>query len=146
MLIKDYKEIITSRSFLKKVKSDLMIDTPSIKKLSIDDIASKISVVNKTDTRIMDIGVSDKEPKLTAKIANMVAQDFKIKAAEILKMENVTIIDEATVPDSPSSPNPKRDIPLAAFVGILCGMGIIYIKNTLSKGNTGEVKSNGLNL
>ncbi len=145
MLIKDYKEIIESRSFLKKVRNDLLINTPSIKKLSVGDIAAGLSIVNKNETRIVNINVTLGNPVLAAKIANMIVKDFKIKAAEILKVENIIGIDNAEVPESPSSPNPKKDVSLAAAVGMMCGLGIIYIKNLLSSSQpTQERKADGL--
>jgi capsular exopolysaccharide synthesis family protein len=45
----------------------------------------------------------------------------------------VTIVRPAEVPGSPASPKPARDTLIAAFLGLLLGIGIAFVRETLDK-------------
>jgi capsular exopolysaccharide synthesis family protein len=45
----------------------------------------------------------------------------------------VEVVRPATVPGSPSSPKPARDIPLAAIVGLILGIAAAFLRNTLDR-------------
>jgi capsular exopolysaccharide synthesis family protein len=47
--------------------------------------------------------------------------------------EPVTIVNPAHVPGSPSSPNPLRDTVIAIFLGLMLGIGIAFIRESLDK-------------
>jgi capsular exopolysaccharide synthesis family protein len=47
--------------------------------------------------------------------------------------EPVTIVNPAHVPGSPSSPNPARDTVIALFLGLMLGIGIAFVRESLDK-------------
>jgi capsular exopolysaccharide synthesis family protein len=47
--------------------------------------------------------------------------------------EPVTIVRPAEVPDSPASPKPVRDTLIAVFLGLMLGIGIAFVRETLDK-------------
>jgi capsular exopolysaccharide synthesis family protein len=47
--------------------------------------------------------------------------------------EPVTIVKPAEVPGSPSSPNPLRDTLIALFLGLMLGIAIAFVRETLDK-------------
>jgi succinoglycan biosynthesis transport protein ExoP len=47
--------------------------------------------------------------------------------------EPVTIVKAAEVPGSPASPNPVRDTVIAVFLGLMLGIGLAFVRETLDK-------------
>ena len=107
-LTKDYKEIITSNDVLSEVIKD--------KKLNMTeaDLAKMISVNIPTDTRLISISVNAKTGQDAQSLANKVRD---VAAEKIKKVEDVTTLEDAKLPDSPSSPNIKRNVALGAVLG-----------------------------
>jgi succinoglycan biosynthesis transport protein ExoP len=44
---------------------------------------------------------------------------------------DVSVLDAPVAPDDPVSPNPRRDLPLAACVGLLLGLGLAFLRESL---------------
>ena len=110
-LVKDYKEIILSQDVLAKVIDDLKLNVqPSA-------LAKKINVTVPTDTRIVSIAVSDGDAKEAARIANSLRQVAAEKIIAVTKVADVTTLEEAEIPNAPSSPNIRRN----TFIGFLAG-------------------------
>lgn len=116
-LVKDYKEIILSQDVLAKVIDDLKLNVqPSA-------LAKKINVTVPTDTRILSIAVSDGDAKEAARIANSLRQIAAEKIIAVTKVSDVTTLEEAEVPNSPSSPNIRRN----TLIGFLAGGFLISV-------------------
>ena len=114
-LVKDYKEIILSQDVLAKVISDLKLN------MQPSALAKKITVTVPTDTRIVAIAVSDGDAKEAARVANSLRQVAAEKIIAVTKVADVTTLEEAEVPNSPSSPNIKRN----TLIGFLTGGALI---------------------
>ena len=116
-LVKDYKEIILSQDVLAKVIDDLKLNVqPSA-------LAKKINVTVPTDTRVVSIAVSDVDAKEAARIANSLRQVAAEKVIAVTKVSDVTTLEEAEVPNSPSSPNIRRN----TLIGFLAGGFLISV-------------------
>ena len=116
-LVKDYKEIILSQDVLAKVIDDLKLNVqPSA-------LAKKINVTVPTDTRIVSIAVSDGDAKEAARIANSLRQIAAEKIIAVTKVSDVTTLEEAEVPNFPSSPNIRRN----TLIGFLAGGFLISV-------------------
>lgn len=116
-LVKDYKEIILSQDVLAKVIDDLKLNVqPSA-------LAKKINVTVPTDTRIVSIAVSDGDAREAARIANSLRQVAAEKIIAVTKVSDVTTLEEAEVPNSPSSPNIRRN----TLIGFLAGGVLISV-------------------
>ena len=116
-MVKDYKEIILSQDVLAKVIDDLKLNVqPSA-------LAKKINVTVPTDTRIVSIAVSDGDAKEAARIANSLRQIAAEKIIAVTKVSDVTTLEEAEVPNSPSSPNIRRN----TLIGFLAGGFLISV-------------------
>ena len=141
-LVKDYRELIRSRAVTLTVIENLKLDdlTPAM-------LASKISVNLKNDTRIIEIRVKDGDPERTRDIADEIAKVFSIKVLELMKVENVSIIDKANLPTDPVEPRLLHNIAIAASAGLFAALGIIFLMEYLDdKINTIEDVREYLNL
>ena len=116
-LVKDYREIILSQNVLSQAIEELKLDmTPA-------ELSKKISVSVPTDTRILSITAKDGDPKEAARIANGLRNVAAEKIISVTKVSDVTTLDEAEVPQSPSSPNIKRNV----LLGFVAGAGLMVV-------------------
>ena len=116
-LVKDYREIILSQNVLSQAIEELKLDmTPA-------ELSKKISVSVPTDTRILSITAKDGDPKEAARIANGLRNVAAEKITSVTKVSDVTTLDEAEVPQSPSSPNIRRNV----LLGFVAGAGLIVV-------------------
>ena len=116
-LVKDYREIILSQNVLSQAIEELKLDmTPA-------ELLKKISVSVPTDTRILSITAKDGDPKEAARIANGLRNVAAEKIISVTKVSDVTTLDEAEVPQSPSSPNIKRNV----LLGFIAGAGLMVV-------------------
>ena len=114
-LVKDYREIILSQNVLSQAIEELKLDmTPA-------ELSKKINVSVPTDTRILSITAKDGDPKEAARIANGLRNVAAEKITSVTKVSDVTTLDEAEVPQSPSSPNIKRNV----LLGFVAGAGLM---------------------
>lgn len=116
-LVKDYREIILSQNVLSQAIEELKLDmTPT-------ELSKKISVSVPTDTRILSITAKDGDPKEAARIANGLRNVAAEKIISVTKVSDVTTLDEAEVPQSPSSPNIRRNV----LLGFIAGAGLMVV-------------------
>ena len=116
-LVKDYREIILSQNVLTQAIEELKLDmTPA-------ELSKKISVSVPTDTRILSITAKDGNPKEAARIANGLRNVAAEKIIAVTKVSDVTTLDEAEVPQSPSSPNIRRNV----LLGFIAGAGLMVV-------------------
>ena len=116
-LVKDYREIILSQNVLTQAIEELKLDlTPA-------ELSKKISVSVPTDTRILSITAKDGDPKEAARIANGLRNVAAEKIISVTKVSDVTTLDEAEVPQSPSSPNIRRNV----LLGFIAGAGFMVV-------------------
>ena len=116
-LVKDYREIILSQNVLSQAIEELQLDmTPA-------ELSKKISVSVPTDTRILSITAKDGNPKEAARIANGLRNVAAEKIIAVTKVSDVTTLDEAEVPQSPSSPNIRRNV----LLGFIAGAGLMVV-------------------
>lgn len=116
-LVKDYREIILSQNVLTQAIEELKLDmTPA-------ELSKKISVSVPTDTRILSITAKDGDPKEAARIANGLRNVAAEKIISVTKVSDVTTLDEAEVPQLPSSPNIRRNV----LLGFIAGAGLMVV-------------------
>lgn len=116
-LVKDYREIILSQNVLSQAIEELKLDmTPA-------ELSKKISVSVPTDTRILSITAKDGNPKEAARIANGLRNVAAEKIISVTKVSDVTTLDEAEVPQIPSSPNIRRNV----LLGFIAGAGLMVV-------------------
>ena len=119
-LANDYKEIITSNDVLSEVIKDEKLN------LSEAELSKMVSVNIPTDTRLISISVNAKTGQDAQTLANKVREVASKKIKKVTKVEDVTTLEEAKLPESPSSPNIKRNVLLGAVLGgFLAVVGVL---------------------
>ena len=93
--------------------------------LTVDELKAMVSISNQQNSQVFAINVKSNDPKQAAQIANTVADSFKDKIGNFMKINNVSIIDSAKTPENPVAPN-KKLFTLAGLV-ILGGLTFLIV-------------------
>jgi len=113
-LVKTYREIARSDTVLERVIEDLHLSH------NIQQLRSLISVTQRGETELIKISVEYPNAYAAAAIADTVAKAFISSVAQIMRVENVVVVDKARMPDKPSKPATLLimcTVGFAAFVG-----------------------------
>ena len=121
-LISTYSEIVKSRGIADKVISNLNLD------MDYEEFSEKVSIESVKDTQIISVLVVDTIPERAQDIANETANIFKDSIGDIMKVDNVQILDGAKLPDKPSSPNIMRNTAIGVVLGLILGVMIAMFK------------------
>ena len=125
-LIDTYKEIATSNTVVRTVITNIKltnIDESTLKK--------EINVTAVNGTQILKISVTDSNADMATKIANEMGQVFSKRIADIYKIDNVSIIDEAETTGIPSNINHKKDMLIFLVGGIVIAVALVLLINML---------------
>lgn len=116
-----YGEIIKSRAVLDSVIKKLDLN------MEYNELEKAITVSPVKDTQIMSVTVQDTNPKRARDIANAIPNVFTKEVKRITKANSVEVIDKAIVPENPIKPNKVMNILIAAVLGIMIGLFIVFI-------------------
>lgn len=114
-VVSTYMEILRTDSFMKNVteESGLSYSASELKNLTT------ISSVNKTE--IFKVEVTTTNPKHSYILADTVARLAPYKIMEIENADAVRLIDPATMPENPSSPNKAMNMLIGIMLGLIIG-------------------------
>lgn len=121
-LTKDYSVMITSRPVLEQVIEKQGLD------LTYDQLKEKITITNPTDTRILNMTVSDEDPVRARAIVDEVARASSDYIGDIMEMIPPKIIEGGVVPDKPASPNVTRNAALGGMALTVISCAIITLQ------------------
>lgn len=124
-LVSTYSELVRSNKVIRNVISNLAIDEEE------EDIRKNVSVTAVSDTEVIEISVKNEDPVLAAKITNEIAKVFIENVKEYYGMENVHVVDEAEVEQSPCNINHTKDIVIFAFIGLVVASIYVLVVNML---------------
>lgn len=102
------------------------ITKPSTQKpynLSVDQLKNMVSISNQQNSQVFSINVKAKNAKEAAVVANTVADSFKNKIGDFMKINNVSIIDSAKASNVPVAPNTE----LFTLAGLVLLGGLTFL-------------------
>ncbi|GAX89381.1 YveK family protein [Effusibacillus lacus] len=128
-LIKTYTEILRSRKIADDVINRLNLG------ISNEQLLEKVKVRSANESLITTITVIDQDPRTAVAIANGFAQSFSANLNSIMKVDNVSILDEAKVSHilSPARPKPYFNMAVAFFLGMATGSAFAILLEALNK-------------
>jgi len=140
-LTKDYSELINSRYVLEEVVQKLDLN------MEYSDMKKKISVTTPSDTRIVSITVTDKDPVMAMNIANAIRESASVHISNVMDIDAVNIVESANMPTKRSSPSYTKAILLGGIIGgvLVCAILLIgYLMNDTIKTSEDVEKFLGL--
>ncbi len=124
-LVSTYSELVKSKNILREVILNTGIEAQE------DDLRKNIKVSAVKSTELIEITVQNEEPTVSAKVVNEIAKVFTEKVKEIYNINNVQIVDEAEVSNTPSNINLAKNIVLFAIMGCVIAFAYAVIANML---------------
>lgn len=121
-LTNDYIKVFEMWEVHEEVISDLNLP------YTYDEIQDMLTVVNDSNTRMLDITVTSPSAEEAAQIANQYAKVASQYIADTMAMDKPSIMSAALVPTNPVSPNKTLNIMLGFIVGALLAMGIVTVR------------------
>lgn len=118
-LVNTYATIIKSDRVLGEVKEkgDL--------KYSIGRLRSMLTAEQVETTEVFKVSITNADPEMAARIANTIAIVAPGEIADIVKGSSTEIIDYATVPSAPFTPDYTRNAMIGALIGFV--IAVVYL-------------------
>lgn len=119
-LIITYIQLAKSKDIMARVisKYDLS-DSP-------EGLASKVTIAPVSGTSFLKISYKNSEPQLTVPVINEIANEFIYKIAQVVKLRNISILENATSPYQ--LPKNRGVIVIASIIlGLSLGCGIAIL-------------------
>lgn len=122
-LINTYNVIITSNAIL-----DVVIENLNLT-YNANTLKSNINVSSEQNSQVVTVTVKDPDPHLATAIANETVAVFQQLIPEIMNVDNVKVLTEATTGDNPSpvEPRPQLNIAIAIVLGGMIGVGLAFL-------------------
>ncbi len=124
-LISTYGEIMKSNKVISQVVNNLNLDE------TIADVSKSITVSPVKDSEVINIDVKNKNPEIAANIANELVKIFVEEVKTIYKIENVVVVDYASVKDNPINVSIMKNAIIFMMVGMLLSYGVFFLKEYL---------------
>ena len=117
-----YSEIAKSELVLNRVIENLQLETTT------KELGRNLTIKPVDDTSILSITARNYNGRLAATIANEIAKVFSSEVKALYKIENVTQLSIATIPESPSNNTLTRDLVLAVAISALLVGGFAFLR------------------
>lgn len=129
-LIKTYKEIVKTPSMMKKVLEEYPQLASSYRELS-----GKVTVSSVNETQIMTITAREDSYEKAANMANAVATVFQKSVPDLMKIDNVAVLDQADPSEQrgPAAPNPIMNIAVAFILSAMAGIALAFLLEHLDE-------------
>ncbi len=119
--------MIKDPSIMEKVQDELGISR------SPESIANQI-VVNRVDeSLVINISVTDQNPKVAMDIANLTASTFKSEVKKLLDFSEVQLLTEAKENKIPINENKNKMAIAGLIAGLVIGTGLVFLIDSLDE-------------
>ena len=136
-LVSTYTQILQSEAIGDSVVANL--DLYDKYEIDTEKLNKMVEVKAASNTEVMNITATTKDPKLSADIANEMVSVFKKKIFDIMSVENVTVLNSAKIPTKPSGPSTLKNTAIGMMIGaVLCGIYAVIVLLTDTKVKTEE--------
>ena len=120
-LAHDYEILIKSTPVLEEVIDNLGLN------MDKDILKKSITVENPTDTRILNISVTNTEPAAAKEIVDQVAQVSSEFVGDKMEVVPPKIIEEGEIPETKTAPSVTRNTLLGLMAGIVVSAGLVVV-------------------
>lgn len=124
-LVNTYRVIIQSPAILEQVQENV-IGAP-------DNISNLITVNSEQNSQVINIKVQHTNPVLATDIANEISDVFSKEVPELMSVDNVKVLSNASVPMFPVKPNILLNTAIATVLGLMIGVAIAFLKVVLDR-------------
>jgi len=137
--VKSYADVITTPKVLDPVIETLKLDTTAAR------LGAQVTATVPLDTVLIEVAVLNSDPRVAAEVADAVGKQFTRTVAELESVADgrsspvkLTVVSAPTVPTTPISPKPTRNLALGVVLGLLLGLGLALVRDLLDTTIKGE--------
>ena len=123
MISNDVSTLLTSDRALAETAEDLALE-------DLDDY--DVTVTSETTSRVIGLTVTGPDPQTAADVANHLVANVSGIAQEVMSIESVNPIDQATAPEAPSGPNRPLYVAVALMAGLFLAVAIVVVEDMLN--------------
>lgn len=98
-----------------------------------DAVRDVLEITNESNTELIDIKVTTKDPKLSQAVAEDTADYFIETMSENLNVRNIEVVTRAKVAEKQSGPSLKKNIAIGLAIGLLIDLAWVFIKTLTDK-------------
>ncbi len=106
--------------------------------LSPSELAAKVTAQASPETVLLNVSVTDPDPVVAQQLTQIYGEELVALIAELetppgqnKPVLKGSIVDAASLPTGPISPNPVRNMGLALVLGLLLGVGLAVVRELL---------------
>ncbi|WP_176706035.1 YveK family protein [Paenibacillus hemerocallicola] len=123
-VINTYKEVIKTHYIMGIVAAEY----PQFG-LTSSELIEKVKVSSVNNTQVMTLVAQDKDYVKAANIVNAVSKVFQREIPKVMKVDNVSILNEASVnvQPAPVKPNPVLNVAISFVVSMMAAVGLILL-------------------
>ena len=125
-LTHDYEVVVQGRPVLEQVISNLELEE------TYKSLSGKVALNNPTNSRILQITVTDPDPLRAKYIADEIAEVASAFIAEKMDQDPPTIIQRGYADGQPVSPSIKKNTVIGALIGAFLAMAIVVVSYLLN--------------
>ncbi|WP_137119548.1 polysaccharide biosynthesis tyrosine autokinase [Segeticoccus rhizosphaerae] len=137
--VTSYADVIKSPKVLNPVIEHLGLDSTA------DQLADRVDATVPPDSVLIQVAVTSHDPRQATEVADAIGKQFTKTVADLETVGSdqrspvkVSVIAEPTVPTSPVSPKPARNLALGLVLGLLLGAGVAVLREMLDTRIKGE--------
>lgn len=119
-LLIDYKQVALTHFVINEVIKNLRLN------ISYEDFQKNVVIESIQNSRLFTVGFRDPNPEIAKLVSDELAKQLTVAALQIVGVENIRILDQASVPQKPVTPNKYINSAIGGLVGILISMFIIF--------------------
>lgn len=120
-LVATYAEILKARTFLTNISEDLY------GKYTTTQIKNMISMKSLSDTEILSISVDGTNPEDVYQITKSLIKYAPDELIRVVEAGSVKVLDDASEPKSPISPDIRKNTFIGVFFGLIFGSIIVIL-------------------
>lgn len=131
MMLNTYKDLIKGNAVMSEVQKRAADEVNF--KGSVGAVSSMISVTQSQNSQMFSIVATSTNAYEAKDLANITATVFQEQVKEILTVDKISVISDATVNLNPISPNKKLNLVIGFVLGFMVGVGIAFLLEFLDK-------------
>ncbi|MDD4583153.1 MAG: Wzz/FepE/Etk N-terminal domain-containing protein [Eubacteriales bacterium] len=120
-LVNTYMEIVKSNTVLDKVAANRQVN------YTLEELKKMVGTQAVQNTEIFYVTVTSDNPRDAKLIANQIATDAPSEIMDFVEATSVKVIDYATLPTSPSTPNVKLNTAIGFLLGLVISVLLVFL-------------------
>ncbi len=132
-LVNTYIVILQNDKIIEQVAQRCNLEYDELK-----DVSKMFTMKSVNNTEVFSIAVTSKNPALSARMANTMAEMAPDEIIRVVKAGSVEVISQAEPPLKPSGPNTVRNTVIGGLLGFMIASGLVLLFEMLDNTVKGE--------